>query len=193
MSEVASRTAQRREDLMKKGLAAKEEADLASSDARAKAASCTASRSAAVVSRAQIEVARASLSKWQGRSRARAHQRAMDGPGDRRDQAPGEIVLEDGLLELANVGRMYAIAEVFENDVRRLKVGQKATSRAARWSGRSPGTVERVRQKVRKLDQIGTDPAAHKDARIVEVEVLLDSPQAVAALSNLQVEVVIRP
>jgi HlyD family secretion protein len=193
MAEVASRTAQRREDLTKKGLAAKEEADLASSDARAKAASCTAARSNAVVSRAQIEVARANLSKWQAdleRARIRA---PMDGRVIDVIKRPGELVLEDGLLELANVTRMYAIAEVFENDVRRLKVGQKATITSRALERPLTGTVERVRQKVRKLDQIGTDPAAHKDARIVEVEVLLDNPQAVAALSNLQVEVVIRP
>jgi HlyD family secretion protein len=193
MAEVASRTAQRREDLMKKGLAAKEEADLASSDARAKAASCTASRSAAIVARAQIEVAKATLSKWQA-DLERANIRApMDGRVIDVRRRPGELVLEEGVLELANVARMYAIAEVFETDVRRVKVGQKATVSSRALERSLSGTVERVRQKVRKLDQIGTDPAAQKDARIVEVEVLLDNPQAVASLSNLQVEVVIRP
>ena len=178
---------------MKKGLAAKEEADLASSDARAKAASCTASKSAAIVSKAQIEVARATLAKWQAdleRARIRS---PMDARVIAVTKRPGELVLEDGVLELANVGKMYAIAEVFETDVRRLRVGQKATVSSRALDKPLTGTVERVRQKVRKLDQIGTDPAAQKDARIVEVEVLLDNPQAVASLSNLQVEVVIRP
>ena len=193
LADVSSRTAQRREDLMKKGLAAKEEADLASSDARAKAASCTAARSAAVVSKAQIEVARATLAKWQAdleRTRIRA---PMDARVIAVTRRPGELVMEDGVLELANVAKMYAIAEVFETDVRRLKVGQKATVTSRALDKPLSGTVERVRQKVRKQDQIGTDPAAQKDARIVEVEVLLDTPQAVASLSNLQVEIVIKP
>jgi HlyD family secretion protein len=51
------------------------------------------------------------------------------------------------------------------------------------------GTVTRIRPKVHKLDEIGTDPAARKDARIVEVEVRLDDSAAAAALSLLQVEV----
>jgi len=191
MADVASRTAQRREDLMKKGIAAKEETDLASSEARAKAASCTASRSAAVVSRAQIEVARATLSKWQAdleRARIRA---PMDGRVIDVIKRPGEIVLEDGLLELANVSRMYAIAEVYETDIARVKVGQPATI-SSRAIGRPVGgTVERIRQQVRKQDQFGTDPAARKDARIVEVEVRLDDSTSAAALSNLQVEVLI--
>ena len=44
-----------------------------------------------------------------------------------------------------------------------------------------------------KQDEIGTDPAARKDARIVEVEIELDDSETVAGLTNLQVEVVIHP
>jgi len=33
------------------------------------------------------------------------------------------------------------------------------------------GTVTRIRPKVQKIDQIGDDPVARKDARIVEVEI----------------------
>jgi HlyD family secretion protein len=51
------------------------------------------------------------------------------------------------------------------------------------------GTVTRIRPKVQKLDQIGDDPAARKDARIVEVEVKLDDTRAAANFTNLQVEV----
>ena len=43
-----------------------------------------------------------------------------------------------------------------------------------------------------KLDEIGTDPAARKDARIIEVEIKLDDSAPAASLSLLQVEVEIR-
>jgi HlyD family secretion protein len=46
-----------------------------------------------------------------------------------------------------------------------------------------------VRPKVQKIDQIGDDPVARKDARIIEVEVKLDDSKAAANLTNLQVEV----
>jgi HlyD family secretion protein len=89
------------------------------------------------------------------------------------------------------VDRMYAIAEVYETDISRVKVGQPATI-SSRAIGRPlGGTVERIRQQVRKQDQLGTDPAARKDARIVEVEIRLDNSAAAAALTNLQVEVLI--
>jgi len=42
---------------------------------------------------------------------------------------------------------------------------------------------------VQKQDQIGTDPAARKDARIVEVEIALDDSRPVVNLTNLQVEI----
>jgi HlyD family secretion protein len=51
------------------------------------------------------------------------------------------------------------------------------------------GTVTRIRPKVQKLDQIGDDPVARKDARIVEVEVRLDDSRAAANFTNLQVDV----
>jgi HlyD family secretion protein len=52
--------------------------------------------------------------------------------------------------------------------------------------------VEYIHNKVAKQDEMGTDPAARKDARIIEVEVLLDDPAAAAALTHLQVEVLIQ-
>ena len=51
------------------------------------------------------------------------------------------------------------------------------------------GSVERIALKVRKQDALGTDPAARKDGRIVEVEIRLADAAAAAALTNLQVEI----
>ena len=53
------------------------------------------------------------------------------------------------------------------------------------------GRVELIRHKVQKQDVTGTDPAADKDARIIEVEILLDDPEAAVSLTHLQVEVII--
>jgi HlyD family secretion protein len=55
------------------------------------------------------------------------------------------------------------------------------------------GTVDWVHLRVAKQDALGTDPAARKDARVVEVEVRLDDSKPVAGLTNLQVEVEIEP
>jgi len=86
---------------------------------------------------------------------------------------------------------MYAIAEVYETDIARVRVGQPATINSRAIGKQLGGVVERIRQQVRKLDQLGTDPAARKDARIVEVEIRLDNSAPAAGLTNLQVEIVI--
>jgi HlyD family secretion protein len=105
---------------------------------------------------------------------------------------PGESIGERGILELGRVSRMHAVAEVYETDIRYVKVGQRASVSSPALERTLSGTVRAIRPKVAKQDEIGTDPAARKDARIVEVEILLDDPEPAAGLTNLQVDVVIQ-
>ncbi len=86
---------------------------------------------------------------------------------------------------------MFAIAEVYETDIGRASVGQSARITSNALPNPLTGTVERIRGQVRKQDVTGTDPAARKDARIIEVEIRLDDSGIAAGLTNLQVEIVI--
>lgn len=192
-SEVAQRTATRQNNLLKRGVTSDEEADVASGNAKALQGSCSAARIATKAAAARVDVARAKLARAQADAQ-RCYLRApMDGRVLRILKRPGELLGVDGLLKMGAVGRMYAIAEIYETDVRRVRTGQKATITSGALEGQLSGVVEHVRLEVRKQDATGTDPAARKDARIVEVEVLLDQPERVAGLTNLQVEVVIHP
>jgi len=87
---------------------------------------------------------------------------------------------------------MFAIAEVYETDVYHLRVEQKATISSKALPEDLSGQVTLIRPFVRKQDVTGTDPAARKDARIVEVEIAIDDSEQVESLSNLQVEVTIQ-
>jgi len=102
---------------------------------------------------------------------------------------PGESVGPDGILELAQTDRMYAVAEVYETDISRVRVGQTATVKAPALGAGVTGKVERIALKVGRMDVLGTDPIAKTDARVVEVFILLDSSEDVAGLTNMQVEV----
>jgi HlyD family secretion protein len=104
-----------------------------------------------------------------------------------------EQVGEEGIVELGKTDHMFAIAEVYETDAGRVRVGQRAIVTSSALAGPLAGTVDWIHLKVAKQDSLGTDPAARKDARVVEVEVRLDDSEAAASFTNLQVEVEITP
>jgi HlyD family secretion protein len=105
----------------------------------------------------------------------------------------GERVDSRGVVELGKTDAMYAIAEVYETDVRRVSVGDSATVRSPALVEPLRGRVERIGLKIGKADVLDTDPAAKADARVVEVDIKLDESEIVAGLTNLQVEVLIEP
>lgn len=102
---------------------------------------------------------------------------------------PGERVGVEGVVEIGQTDRMYAVAEVYETDIIHVKPGQKARVSSPALSAPVTGTVERIGLKVGKMDVLGMDPVAEADARVIEVDILLDDTEAVKALTNLQVEV----
>jgi HlyD family secretion protein len=189
LADVASKRSKRKQDLHARGLASIEDAEQSKGDADAGAASCKARRASASVAQSRIDSAAARVAR-QGAELERTFVRApFAGRVIDVLRRPGELVGTEGVLELARIDQMQAVAEVFEADVRRVAVGQKARVRSSAFAQDMTGTVTRIRPKVQKLDQIGDDPVARKDARIVEVEVRLDNSRAAANFTNLQVEV----
>jgi len=191
-ADVAVREAERRTRLQEQGVAGEEEAESARGEAEARKASCASAAASVALAQTGVDVAVAR----RNRARAEADRSYIRAPFAGRvldiTTRPGEFIGEKGILELGRVQRMYAIAEVYETDIRYVNIGQRATVSSPALQGEVTGTVETIRQKVEKQDEIGTDPAARKDARIVEVEILLDDPGPVAGLTNLQVDVVIQ-
>ena len=102
---------------------------------------------------------------------------------------PGERVGVEGVVEIGQTDRMYVVAEVYETDIIHVKQGQKAKVSSPALATPVTGTVERIGLKVGKMDVLGMDPIAEADARVIEVDILLDEPDTVKALTNLQVEV----
>ena len=192
-ADVAQREAERRERLHAQGVAGDEEADSARGEAEARLASCNAAKTAVRVSEANTEVARAHLVRVQAELKRSYIYSPIDGVVLDINAKPGEFISAKGAIDLANVKRMYAIAEVYETDIRRVRIGQRATVSSAALENELSGTVEFIRLMVAKQDEIGTDPAARKDARIIEVEILLDDPGSIGGMTNLQVDVVIHP
>ncbi len=104
-----------------------------------------------------------------------------------------EAVGSNGIMEIGRTSQMYAVAEVDENLVGRLKEGQVATVRSDAFEGEITGKVVKIGQKIGKSAITSTDPKDSQDTRVVEVKIKLDNSEAVANLTNLQVRVAIQP
>jgi HlyD family secretion protein len=107
----------------------------------------------------------------------------------------GERAGNDGVLEIADLARMDVVADVYETDLPRLRLGAAAEIVVPGEARRLPATVREIGWQVRRSTQATTDPVAAVDARTVEVRLALapDAAEAVARRSNMQVQVAIRP
>ncbi len=107
---------------------------------------------------------------------------------------PGEQVgqpEEKPILSIGSTLHMRVVAEVYETDVTRVRVGDKATITSRALAGPLTGRVVEIGNMIFKNDVLNLDPAARADARVVEVRIALDNSEPVAKLTNLTVDVVI--
>ena len=106
---------------------------------------------------------------------------------------PGELIGDSGIVEIGQTDPMYAVAEVYQSDIRRVRAGQRVRLTSDSLSDELQGTVEWIGAQVQRQNIINTDPSENIDARIVEVHVRLDdaSSQKAAKFTNLQVKGVI--
>ena len=108
---------------------------------------------------------------------------------------PGDQVGEDGLLEIGDLSRMDIVADVYETDLPRLRIGAAADVLVPGESRRFTATLREIGWTVRRQTQANTDPVAAVDSRTVEVRLALDDAgsEALRRRSNMQVQVAIRP
>jgi HlyD family secretion protein len=111
----------------------------------------------------------------------KVHTRAGESPGDK------------GIVEMGQTSQMVAVAEVYESDVRKLRVGQSATikSESGAFTQNLKGTVKYIGLQIGKQDVLNTDPAADSDSRVVEVKIAIDPSDSntVKGLTNSKVSV----
>jgi HlyD family secretion protein len=104
---------------------------------------------------------------------------------------PGERPANDGVLELGAGDQMEAVAEVYESDINRVKLGQVVSlvSENGGFSGSLQARVIRISPQVRQRAVLSTDPTGDADARVVEVRLALDPADAgkVRDLAGLKV------
>jgi HlyD family secretion protein len=105
----------------------------------------------------------------------------------------GETVGNDGIVEFGETDQMYAVAEVYQSDINKVKPGQKVQVASDSLAGELQGTVDWIGWQVQRQNVINSDPSSNTDSRIIEVRVKLDeaSSQKAAQFTNLQIKAVI--
>jgi HlyD family secretion protein len=108
---------------------------------------------------------------------------------------PGDLVGADGLLDLADLDRLDVVADVYEADLPRVRLGAAAEVVVPGDLQRYAARVEEIGRLVRHTTEAGVDPVAAVDGRTVEVRlaVLPDGGEALRHRINMQVQVAIQP
>ncbi|NEO89826.1 MAG: ABC exporter membrane fusion protein [Moorea sp. SIO3G5] len=106
---------------------------------------------------------------------------------------PGEIVSDQGIVEVGRTEQMYVKAEVYETDITKVRLGQRSTISSDGFPGELNGIVDQIGLQIGKKEVFSTNPVVDVDARVVDVKIRLNSEDnhKVAGLTNLQVKVVI--
>lgn len=110
-------------------------------------------------------------------------------------QVGEQVNIEEGIVELGQTDQMVAIAEVYETEITRVKVGQPATlmSEYGGFDGPVRGEVEHVSLQVgqRSLAEGSSNPTTDENQRVVEVRLRIhpEDNAKVANLTNMQVRV----
>jgi HlyD family secretion protein len=116
-----------------------------------------------------------------------------DGRVLRINAREGEAVGLPGLLDIAPAGHMFVLAEVYETDIGRVRVGQHATiSGDALGTTVLTGVVERIAHNVKDAAVMPGDTVTFSDKRVVETLIRLDQNDPAANLIGGRVIVVIQ-
>lgn len=101
----------------------------------------------------------------------------------------GEKIAPEGIVDMGRTQEMTALVEVYESDVKRLKVGDRAIVTSDAIAIELQGSVSEIGQKVLRQNVVNTDPTANTDSRVMEVRIRLDnaSSQQSEKFTNSQV------
>ncbi|MUL35056.1 ABC exporter membrane fusion protein [Gloeocapsopsis dulcis] len=105
----------------------------------------------------------------------------------------GEVIGNDGVVDIGQTDQMYVVAEVYESDIQKVRPGQNVTITSSAFTEKLQGEVDEIGLAIGKKDVLDTDPTANIDSRVVEVKIRLDpeASQQVSGLTNMQVKTVI--
>ncbi|AHJ30947.1 ABC exporter membrane fusion protein [Nodularia spumigena CS-584] len=105
----------------------------------------------------------------------------------------GEKISEAGIADLAQTEQMIAVAQVYQTDISKVKLGQSAVITSQAFPGELRGTVSHIGLQVNRQNVFSNQPGENLDSRVIDVKIRLhpDDSKKVAGLTNLQVQTAI--
>ncbi|MBD2249141.1 ABC exporter membrane fusion protein [Nostoc sp. FACHB-888] len=105
----------------------------------------------------------------------------------------GEVVNEKGIADLGQTRQMRVIAEVYQSDIKKIRIGQQTLITGEPFSEELRGIVEEIGLQVSQQEIFNNQPGENLDQRVVKVRIRLNAADSdqVSGLTNLQVQVAI--
>jgi HlyD family secretion protein len=147
------------------------------------------------VAQANLQSAKASVQQAQAELNLSSIRSPINGQVLKINTWPGEIIGNKGILELGQTQQMYVVAEVYETDIKKVRLGQKAIITSEAFPGKIKGTVADIVLQVGRQNIFNTNPGSNTDNRIVDVKIRIDNladNQRLSSLTNLQVQALIQ-
>jgi HlyD family secretion protein len=106
---------------------------------------------------------------------------------------PGELITNNGIVDIGKTSQMYVVAEVYESDITKIIQGKEVRIVGDIFDQELQGTVERINLQVQQQNLNNTDVTSNIDNRIIKVYIRLNkaSSQQAAKFTNMQVKVII--
>ncbi len=88
---------------------------------------------------------------------------------------------------------MMAVAEVYQTDIGKVKLGHQAMITSQAFPGELRGSVDHIGLLVKRQNVFSNQPGENLDSRVVEVKIRLtpEDSKRVAGFTNLQVQTAI--
>jgi HlyD family secretion protein len=146
------------------------------------------------LARTEVESAIANLNRAKTELEAAYIRAPMTGQIIKIHARVGEKIDNPGVADFAQTNTMMAVAEVYQTDISKIKLGQKAIITSQGFTGELKGVVQQIGLQVKRQNVFSDQPGENLDSRIIEVKIRLnpEDSKKVSGLTNLQVQTAIK-
>jgi HlyD family secretion protein len=146
------------------------------------------------LARTEVDSAIANLQRAKTELQAAYIRAPMTGQVIKIHTRVGEKIGDQGIADFAQTNKMIAVAEVYQTDISKIKLGQKAIITSQGFTGELKGVVQQIGLQVKRQNVFSDQPGENLDSRIIEVKIRLnpEDSKKVSGLTNLQVQTAIK-